>query len=282
MTPSCSRPHRPRLCRHVAWELHVLLRLCMARSSSNTILRTMPKSRMYRTSGMVTEDSAMFVDSTTLQCPGGGGIRACLCCSWGTTEWSMWNASWQFLPRTPTKASWTCSISARPGRKISTQSPGCATACTIPTHTSKSCGFTSTRPPALSKRSILTAGVKPGSAPFARSSRKNGYVGNLLDPTTIASFSAFTPWPPKYSKNCAASTVADMRTSLRPGLLGRLRFSSRHSRSMSRSRSWISSRTMCVYSFSAWGRCASFISSHPVVTKLRRVAPDTWPSMATL
>ena len=58
------------------------------RSSKMTSL-CMPKSKMQSQSGIVIEDSAMFVARMTFIVPAGGGLKASSCSSWGTMLWRV-------------------------------------------------------------------------------------------------------------------------------------------------------------------------------------------------
>lgn len=60
----------------------------MAREASNLTSFARPLSTTYRISGMVSEVSATFVETTTSRCPGGGGLNTSICFSLGSSAYS--------------------------------------------------------------------------------------------------------------------------------------------------------------------------------------------------
>eukprot|EP00659_Diplonema_papillatum_P009511 gene9510-biopygen9512 len=87
----------------------------------------LPESITYTTSSMVTDVSAMFVDSTTFRRPLGGLLKTASCSTLDTDECSLWQETTLASRRSDVISSYSALISCMPGRNTRiAPSPACS------------------------------------------------------------------------------------------------------------------------------------------------------------
>ena len=229
-------------------------------ASKRGVLRS-PLSTTRRTPGMVSEDSAMGVLTTTRLWPAGAGASAA---AWSTRESPpcRGNTSSGFTRGSFLRVAATASlISLAPGRNTKTSppsGPGCSSRALATAETTASARSCRPRPGAP-RYSVRTGNARPSLATIG---------ARFVESSSAASESSLDP-----SKSAAAGptcpSVADITTNRRSGRSAALTSvaSARH-RSASRLRSWNSSNTTALTFSSPGSRCSRRASTPSVTTSI--------------
>ncbi len=245
--PGATRPARPRRCSASARVTRSVTRRAMPEAGSKRDRRARPPSTTTRTSGIVSEVSAIEVASTSLRRPSGAGASAARWSASGRPPCS--GCSSASGGRSRASAAATRPISAWPGRK--TRTPPAVAASAARTRSAT----------AASKRG------PPGPGDQGRSSQ--------IVSTGCARPSAVTSGaPPISAATGAASSVADIAISARSGRSAeRASSASARPRSACRPRSWNSSKITQPTPGRSGADCSIRVSTPSVTTSIR--APGT-------